>query len=67
MKIEGDFTQDELDGLQNDLSDFLCWVYGFNAGCQVGDASGYPFDVEMMRRLNLALKRQLHELQTTKP
>ena len=53
-------THSEADGLQTDVSDFLCWIQGFNAGASISDSTGYPFDIEMMRRLNIKLKTVLY-------
>ena len=47
---------DAADKTQNDLSDFLCWITGYNAGSRP-DGDGYPFDIDAIRDLNIKLKR----------
>jgi len=44
-------------GAQTDISDFLCWISGYNAGCE---GLGYPFDTNAVRNLNIKLKTALY-------
>jgi len=52
-------THSEAGELQTDVSDFLCWIQGFNAGASISGSTGYPFDIQALRRLNIKLKSVL--------
>lgn len=43
--------KDEAEAIQNDLSDFLCWIRGFKAG-----GGDYPFNTIRIADLNAEIK-----------
>ena len=53
-RIEIILEKDDAESIQNDLSDFLCWIRGFQAG-----GGDYPFNTIRIQDLNAEIKTLL--------